>query len=334
MLSLKRIWLDKDKKTYNQWLELMKKSSLNPTKEQIDYTVGIFDDDKLVATGSYEGKILKCLAVCKDYQSENLLTQILVHLLEKMRAEEVNHFLVYTKPENEDLFTSLGFHKIIGNDQIIFMEQGFPDFNDYEKLLESKKVNLNTTASGIVMNANPFTRGHQYLIETAASQSEHVYVFVLSEDKSYFSTKDRVAMVELGTAHLDNVTVLPTADYIVSSATFPSYFLKDEAELDIARKQASLDAKLFKDRIAKTLNISKRFVGEEPYSAVTEIYNESMRQVFGNELELVVLPRIDVGGNVISATKVRAAIKENDYILLGEFLPTTTYNYLKEHKEL
>lgn len=334
MLSLKRIWLDKDKKTYNQWLELMKKSSLNPTKEQIDYSVGIFDDDKLVATGSYEGKILKCLAVCKDYQSENLLTQILVHLLEKMRAEGVNHFLVYTKPENEALFTSLGFHKIIGNDLIIFMEQGFPDFNDYEKLLESKKVNLNTTASGIVMNANPFTRGHQYLIETAASQSEHVYVFVLSEDKSYFSTEDRVAMVELGVAHLDNVTVLPTADYIVSSATFPSYFLKDEAELDIARKQASLDAKLFKDRIAKTLNITKRFVGEEPYSAVTEIYNESMRQVFGKELELVVLPRIDVGGNVISATKVRTAIKENDYILLGEFLPTTTYNYLKEHKEL
>ena len=74
------------------------------------------------------------------------------------------------------------------------------------------------------MNANPFTKGHQYLVEQT-KESPHVYVFVLSEDKSLFS-KARFAMVQKGVAHLPNVTVLSTEDYLVSSATFPTYFLK------------------------------------------------------------------------------------------------------------
>ena len=332
MVSLKRIWLDKDPKAKNQWLNLMNKSSLNPTNEKIDYTVGIFDGDRLVATGSYDNNIIKCVAVCKDYKSENLLTQILINLLERMREEGKEHFLVYTKPANEAIFASLGFHKIIGNNQVIFMEQGFPDFNDYEKMLKSEKKT--GSASGIVMNANPFTKGHQYLVETAAAQSEHVYIFVVSEDVSYFSTEDRLAMVKLGVSHLDNVTVLPTNSYMVSSATFPSYFLKEDAELDVASTQAKLDAQLFKDKIAKDLNITKRYVGEEPYSEVTEIYNKSMSEVFGSDLELDIIPRIDSKGDVISATKVRKAIAEGDDELLHRFLPDTTYDYLQKHNKL
>ena len=73
------------------------------------------------------------------------------------------------------------------------------------------------------MNANPFTKGHQYLVEKAAQESPHVYVFVLSEDKSLFSKK-HVSQWCKRVAHLPNVTVLSTEDYLVSSATFPTYF--------------------------------------------------------------------------------------------------------------
>lgn len=332
MLAMKRIWIDKDQKTHEQWLDLMSVSDLNPTNERIEYAVGIYDRDKLVATGAYEGKILKCIAVCDDYKSENLLTQILVHLLDKMREQNKSHVLVYTKPENERIFNSLGFSKIISNNHVSFMEQGYPNFKDYERLLESKKVNK--TASSIVMNANPFTKGHRYLVEQAASKSEHVYVFVVSEDISYFSTEDRIKMVELGLAHMTNVTVLPTEDYMVSLATFPSYFLKEDAQLKVAGIQADLDAQLFKDKIAPLMNIRKRFVGEEPYSQVTEVYNQAMKSVFGDSLQLEIIPRLAVNGDVISATKVRQAIQDKDYETLGKFLPDSSYNYLKEYNEL
>lgn len=141
-----------------------------------------------------------------------------------------------------------------------------------------------------------------------------------------------MAMVKLGTDHLSNVTVLPTNDYMVSSATFPSYFLRDDAEMAVARIQASLDARLFKERVAPILKITERYVGDEPYSLVTNIYNESMQAVFGDGLTLNILPRLAIDGEIISATKVRLAIKEKDDESLQRLLPESSYQYLKEHK--
>lgn len=184
------------------------------------------------------------------------------------------------------------------------------------------------------MNANPFTKGHQYLVTYAAEHTEHVYVFVLTEERSEFSAADRLAMVKLGTEHLANVTVLPTNNYMVSSATFPSYFLKDDAELSIARVQSSLDARLFKERVAPILKITERFVGDEPYSKVTNVYNESMQAVFGETLKLTILPRITHADTIISATKVRQAITDNNDAVLRNLLPETSYQYLQAHNKI
>ena len=329
MFTLKRLWLDRDPVAYEQWRELMHRSKLN-SNETLDYTVGVYDDDTLAATGSFEQNIIKCVSVCQDYQSENLLTQVLIHLMERLREEGKLHYFVYTKPDKRLIFKSLGFKEIIQSDEVLFMELGQPDFNDYLKMLETHQTTANTSA--IVMNANPFTRGHQHLVTYAAERSQHVYVFVLTEERSEFSTVDRMAMVKLGTHHLPNVTVLPTNDYMVSSATFPSYFLRDDAEMAVARIQASLDARLFKERVAPILKITDRYVGDEPYSQVTNIYNESMQAVFGDELDLHILPRLALDEDIISATKVRLAIKEKDDARLRTLLPETSYQYLQEHK--
>lgn len=329
MFTLKRLWLDRDPVAYEQWRELMHRSKLN-SNETLDYTVGVYDDDTLAATGSFEQNIIKCVSVCQDYQSENLLTQVLIHLMERLREEGKLHYFVYTKPDKRLIFKSLGFKEIIQSDEVLFMELGQPDFNDYLKMLETHQTTANTSA--IVMNANPFTRGHQHLVTYAAERSQHVYVFVLTEERSEFSTVDRMAMVKLGTHHLPNVTVLPTNDYMVSSATFPSYFLRDDAEMAVARIQASLDARLFKERVAPILKITDRYVGDEPYSQVTNIYNESMQAVFGDELDLHILPRLALDEEIISATKVRLAIKEKDDARLRTLLPETSYQYLQEHK--
>lgn len=329
MLTLKRLWLDRDPVAREQWQDLMRRSKLN-SDERVDYTVGVYDGDTLAATGSFENNIIKCVSVCQTYQSENLLTQVMMHLLERLSEEGQRHYFVYTQPDKHLIFKSLGFKAIIESDDVLFMEFGQPDFADYLKMLDRHRSAA--SASAIVMNANPFTKGHQYLVNYAAKRSQHVYVFVLTEERSEFQAADRLAMVTLGTAHLPNVTVLPTNDYMVSSATFPSYFLRDDAQMAVARIQASLDARLFKERVAPILKITERFVGDEPYSQVTNIYNESMEAVFADELTLTVIPRLAIDEEIISATKVRLAIKENDEVRLKRLLPETSYQYLKEHK--
>ncbi|NRC83652.1 GNAT family N-acetyltransferase [Enterococcus faecalis] len=274
---MKRIWLQKDKKAYQAWRELMEKAELQTT-EALDYTVGIYDDTALIASGSLSGKTIKCVAVCKKYQSENLLTQLVVHLLEKLREENQLHSFLYTKPKNEQIFQSLGFQKVVANQEVLFMEQGKPDFADYLGYLTQHK--------------------------------------------------------KAGPAHLPNVTVLSTEDYLVSSATFPTYFLKEKAPLEVAAIQATLDATLFKERIAPILEIQQRYVGEEPYSEVTAVYNQAMQQVFGQTITLTIVPRLASDGELISATKVRKAMAEGDKETLKKFLPATSYQYLVEHKKL
>ena len=331
MFDLKRLWLDKDKAMLQQWTDLMERAGLNP-QESVEYTVGVLKDGQLIASGSYQKNIIKCLAVDKEYQSENLLTQMMIHLMEQMREKDQTHYFLYTKPSEAKIFHSLGFHTIVENETVLFTEQGSPNIDDYQELLG--KYQQPGTASSIVMNANPFTKGHQFLVETAAAQSDHVYVFVLSEDRSEFSTEDRMNMVKLGVWHLKNVTVLPSRDYMVSTATFPAYFLKEHAPLEVAKTQAAVDAQLFKEKIAPILNIRSRFVGEEPFSPVTEVYNRSLQAVFGTELELVIVPRKEMEGAAISATNVRKALQEKDVALLSHLVPQTTYDYLKKIKKI
>ena len=117
-----------------------------------------------------------------------------------------------------------------------------------------------------------------------------------------------------------------------SSATFPSYFLRDRAQESVARIQAKVDATLFKERVAPILNIKHRLVGKEPYSRVTEIYNESMSEVFQDDLELEIIPRLEVEGEVISATKVRQALSEGHPESIKNLVPSTTYDYIQNKK--
>ncbi|MDA9462181.1 Citrate, pro-3S-lyase ligase [Enterococcus mundtii 3F] len=329
MYTIKRLWLKKDAQAYQQWVALIEKADLL-MNEKVDYTVGIYQEERLIATGSYEKNILKYLVVDKEFQSENLLTKIVQQLIDQLSEENKRHFFVYTNPSNHPIFQAMGFKEIIATKSILFMEQGTPDFQDYLAMLKSKKKK--GIGCGIVMNANPFTKGHQYLVECAAKQADQVYLFVLSEDRSEFSFTDRLEMVKQGVAHVKNVTILPTEDYLISSATFPAYFLKEHATEEAAKAQGTLDALLFKEKIAPLLAIESRFVGEEPYSKVTENYNETLKKVFGESLSLIVLPRKCIKNEVISATKVRKALQEDDVQTLQAYLPASTYNYIKDHK--
>lgn len=329
-MNVKRIWLDRDQVRKQEWLDFLATAELIPD-DQLDYTIGIYDQEKLIGTGSIFRNILKCVAIDSSYQNENLLSQIIQALRERLQEIGYQHYFLYTKPQTSKLFHSLGFTEIAATAELVFMEQGFPDFEDY--LAELKKHQRMTKQNAaIVMNANPFTKGHLYLVTEAAKCAETVYLFVLSEDRSKFDAKTRFELVKKGTRHLTNVVVLPTREYMVSSATFPSYFLKDQAKVSIARVQAVLDATLFKEKIASALSISTRFVGEEPFSEVTEIYNQAMKKTFGSELKLVILPRKKSGGEAISATKVRALMEQGNYSAIKSLVPPETFEEIIKQK--
>ena len=192
-------------------------------------------------------------------------------------------------------------------------------------------LNDKTNNNGaIVMNCNPFTKGHRYLIEAAAKQVDRLYIFVVEEDKSFFLFKDRLDMVQKGTEDIPNVVVVPSGKFIISAYTFPEYFMKDyvkEKNFDV-----SMDIETFCKYIAPSLNIRTRFAGEEPFDPVTKNYNESMTRILPQYgMNFIEIPRYALdSGNIINATKVRELLKCRQLDELMEYVPLTTYDILLE----
>lgn len=193
-----------------------------------------------------------------------------------------------------------------------------------------KKIELpeNAMIGSIIMNCNPFTLGHRYLIEEASKQVEILLIFVLQEDRSEFSFEERYRLVKEGTKDLENVFVLPSGKFIISAITFPEYFLKSQKKSMIV--DTTKDLELFGKYIAKELHIKKRFVGEEPIDMVTNQYNQNMKKVLPKYgIEVIEIPRKEVEGQgVISASKVRKMMKQ-DEADIKKYIPETTYSFLK-----
>ncbi|BCN32519.1 adenylyltransferase/cytidyltransferase family protein [Anaeromicropila herbilytica] len=181
----------------------------------------------------------------------------------------------------------------------------------------------------IVMNCNPFTLGHRYLIEKALECVDHLIIFVVEENKSYFSFEDRIELVRRGTEDLINVTVIPSGKFIISTVTFPEYFNKDN--LQNVSIDMSKDIRIFGKHIATTLNISKRFIGEEPIDYVTKQYNNSLKEILPlYNIEVFEIPRKEHNDQVISASKVRKYLEEKDFNKIKEIVPRSTYEFLKQ----
>lgn len=179
----------------------------------------------------------------------------------------------------------------------------------------------------IVVNCNPFTYGHRYLIEEALKKVDFLIIFVVEEDRSLFSFDERFAMVCDGTEDLKNIMVVPSGPFILSQTTFPEYFIK-QADEDIVQNVEN-DITLFAQRIAPTLNISYRFVGEEPEDMVTNEYNAAMKRILPqNGIELVEIPRKKLGKYYISASRVRKCLEDGNKEKLYELVPKTTWEIL------
>jgi len=309
------------------WEALLLSSGLEPDPLS-DSILLVWDGAQVVATGSRLGNLLKCIAVDSAYQGQDLTATVLTHLRQDALQAGHRHLFLYTKPKNKHLFSSLFFYPIAQTDSVLLMENKPNGIGEFLDTLPAQPVS--GTVGAAVMNCNPFTLGHRYLIETAAKDCDWLYTFVLSEDRSYFKTEDRMAMVKAGTADIPNVTVLPTGPYLISSATFPTYFLKDQAVIQTA--QCELDTAVFAKYYAPRFGITRRYVGSEPLCEVTNQYNKTMQRLLpGLGIELIETPRKETGGTPISASAVRALLKEKKIEQLRELVPDSTYCYLQEH---
>ncbi len=311
-----------DTKKRQAWEALLGAAGLS-SDENVEQTVLVWDDERLIATGSRCGNVLKCLAVAHDRQGEDLTSTVLSALRQEAFAEGFRHLFLYTKPQNESTFASLFFYPVAKTGDVLLMENRQNGIGDF--LASLPTVTATGDIGAIVMNGNPFTKGHRYLIETAAAQCTHVYVFVVAEDASRFSFAERLEMARRGTADLHNVTVLSTGPYLVSAATFPTYFLKDCEQATAVH--CSLDVEIFARYFVPYFGITRRYVGTEPLSPTTAAYNRTMCEHLPSRgVTVVEVPRLQEKGMPISASAVRQLLDEKQEV--ARLVPPTTVEFL------
>ena len=330
--------------------------------DDMNYYAAVLDDDgEMIAGGGLKDDVIKCVAVDDAHKGEAIANTLVSHLISHANQEGYGCIKLFTKPKNRQLFESLSFRLLAEAPEAILMETGIggisntvealkkikeesEKYKEYNKECkeDSKKCKENTSSLNtstpqhlnttmqptgcIVMNCNPFTLGHRYLIEQAAKQVERLYVMVVREDCSLFAYTERKAMVEQGVADIENVSVIDGSDYAISRATFPTYFLKRLD--DAADTQMLLDLDLFRRHIAPALGATVRFVGTEPTDQLTRRYNQLMHEALKDVREI---NRLEKDGNAVSASRVRKAMEEGDMNTIRQLVPPTTLPYIIAH---
>ena len=296
--------------------------------EQVDYTVALYKDEKIVATGSFLGQVLRNIAVDESLQGEGLTAMIISHLMKEAGKRGIYHYFIFTKPDKLELFSSLGFKEVAkALPHAVLLEGGLGSIKEYCQEMAKKTMHLPLgRRAGLVVNCNPFTLGHQALIAKAAAENPGVIVLVVSEEGSLFPFDVRMRLVQEGVAAYDNVVVLPGGEYIVSAATFPGYFTRGD---ETVTAQTRLDATIFAQHIAPAMGITCRYLGEEPYCLVTNAYNQALLAILPTyNVKVCQMPRITVNGSGVSASQVRELIRQSRWGEISALVPPSTYRYL------
>ena len=324
--------------------------------DDVDYYAALVDEssDEMIAGGGLKGCVIKCVAVADGHKGEAVANVIVSHLLAKANEEGYQCVKLYTKPHNRQLFESLSFRLIAEAPNAILMETGVGGIEKWSDELRIKNEELGVRndelrikndelgvrndelriksvrkpIGAIVMNANPFTLGHRFLVEQSSELVERLYVVVVREDCSMFSYSERKAMVIQGVRDIGNVVVVDGSDYAVSAATFPTYFLKQIS--DATDTQITLDLDIYRRRIAPALGATVRFFGSEPTDPLTRRYNELMHQQLGED-HVHEIQRKQQDGIPISASRVRKAMLEGRLWDAIQMVPPTTIPYIIGH---
>jgi [citrate (pro-3S)-lyase] ligase len=313
-----------DRPEVNEARQLIESQGLR-FEPEFDDLVGLFENGQLVACGARAGYVLKMLAIAPSHQGTDAMGELVTQLILSAMSAGHDTVFVFTRPQNTFSFEALNFRLLVTHDQAALLEHG-PGLPEY---LASHASQITEGHNGaVVINGNPFTKGHLYLVEYAAQRVDRLYLFVVHEDRSVFPFAVRLRLAQEATAHLRNVTVLDTSRYAVSAGTFPAYFLKRLDER--AATQMQIDVHLFAERIAPPFHVRCRFVGQEPLCPLTAAYNRIMAEVLkAHAIEWMEVPRLQTAGSPISATQVRKALAANDTETLKDLVPPATLEFLQ-----
>lgn len=314
-------------------IQFLRQNDLN-----IDTSVEVFitvtRDEQLIACGGIAGNIIKCVAISESARGEGLALMLATELINLAYERQCTHLFIYTKSENEALFKQCGFYPLARVPGVmVLMENDATRLERYASFLTTLRRGGSKTGC-IVMNANPFTLGHRYLIQQAAARCDWLHVFLVKEDTSRFPYEDRLALVRAGTADIPGLTVHRGSEYLISRATFPCYFIKEQGVIDHCYTE--IDLQIFRQHIAPALGITHRFVGSEPFCTVTADYNRDMRRCLSDPamdappIELVEIERVQYQGKAISASWVRQLLVKQQIATIEHLVPPTTFDYLQQ----
>lgn len=313
------------------------KQFLKANDLSVDKTVEVFitvrREDTLIACGGIAGNIIKCVAISESVRGEGLALSLATELINLAYEKHCTHLFIYTKTEYETLFRQCGFTTITSVPGImVLMENSKTRLKRFADSLARERHNGKKIGC-IVMNANPFTNGHRYLIQQAAAQCDWLHLFLVKEDTSRFPYEDRFDLVLKGTADVARLTVHRGSEYIISRATFPCYFIKEQSVIDHCYTE--IDLKIFRQYLAPALGITHRFVGTEPFCTVTARYNHDMRHWLETPdlpapaIELVEVERLCFRETPISASWVRKLLVKKDFQAIVPLVPAVTLTYLQ-----
>jgi [citrate (pro-3S)-lyase] ligase len=285
--------------------------------DDIDYSLYIEDEGKIIATISKSGYIIKCLAVDEAYKGYNLASKLVLEIIVHLKNIGINYYQVFTKIENEQIFLSLNFSLIVKSDKVCLLESPiYPIANCLNDL--KKQYNITSNNNGaIVINGNPLTLGHLGLIKEASKHHKTLIVFIVETDLSDFSYEVWYLMMRNATKNIKNVVIIPSTKYIISRSTFPTYFIKEDSERSL--QYAKLDVAIFKEYFLKIFNISTRYIGEETNKMMV-MYNEVLKSTLKEQL--VLIDRFELNGQVISASLVRSLMKQGKVAEALEMVPS------------
>jgi [citrate (pro-3S)-lyase] ligase len=293
--------------------------------EKADKTVMVTEGDRAIATASLDANVIKMVAVRTDHRGEDLTALMIERLVSNLEQQGIFKHFLFTTPDQEDVFKALMYKKVSQTDDVILFENSV---NPIGKRLDSLARTLPVKEglrAAIVMNCNPVTNGHLHLIRTASKQNGDVIIFLVEEDASVFPFEVRRRLLEESVMDYGNVHVLPSTPYIISKATFPTYFLKETTKA--SRIHRKLDVKIFLDHFVPAFGLDLRYVGEEPLDPSTRLYNEALREVLKDRL--VIVRRIGDDQGVISASRVRALMKAGHLEEVRAIVPPATYRFLE-----
>jgi [citrate (pro-3S)-lyase] ligase len=298
----------------------------------VEVFVAAYDGRRLIACAGLSNNVIKCVAIDAEYRGDSVSQQLISKIVALAAQRDHVHLFLHAQPCDEQLFCACGFYPLVRvPDTMVLLENTPVGISDHcDQLRQTKREG--SKIGCIVMNANPFTKGHEYLVRCALQACDWLHVFVVSEDGPQLRYGDRFRLVSRGLAGLDRLTIHYGSDYMVSTAAIPGYVMKDGGVVDHCR--TAIDLLLFRQYIAPALGITHRFIGTEPFCAVAQQYNEEMKywlssgEVSGTPIDAVEVTREVKGGIPVSAAAVRRLLAIGDFVRIRPLVPDCTFRFL------